>query len=118
MDPSKPLGQSWIDSVTDDVDEITVESSDEVRRFVEARGGELYVWLSHHGWRACGLTLVEAATDAPGGDRHFRRLRSRALGFDLYLEAGRRLWPRQLVLDLARGGRKVRAYWNGTAWVL
>jgi hypothetical protein len=118
MDPARPLGQSWIDSTTDYIDEMRVESSDEVRRYVEAPGGELHIWLTQHGWRFWGLTLVEAGTEAPGRGRHFRRIRSRGLGFDLYWQAGCCRWPRRLVLEMAKRGHKVRAYWNGVAYVV
>jgi len=118
VDTSRALGQGWIDSVTEDVNEMQVVTGDGVARYVGEHGGELYVWLTHHGWLRCGLTIVEAETEHPGHGRHFRRVRSNGLGFDLYVQAGKRLWPRQLELALESRGRKVRAYWNGVALVV
>ena len=123
MAPERALGQGWIDSTTDDVHEMAVKTDDGVRRLVAERGGELYVWLTHHGWAMCGVTILEAETQHPGLDRHgrerqFRRVRSHGIGFDLYVEAGKRLWPRTLELVLDHRGRKVRAYWNGLALVV
>lgn len=118
MGPQRPLGQAWIDSITDDADLMTVESSDDVRRFVGEHGGELYIWLTHHGWRFWGVTILEAETDPPGHGRCFRRIRSHGLGFDLYWEAGGHVWPRRLVLELSGRRPKVRAYWNGVAYVV
>jgi hypothetical protein len=120
--PDRPLGQGWIDSTTHDVHEMDVKADEDVRRVVVERGGELYVWLTHHGWAMCGVTILEAETQHPGLDRHghdrqFRRIRSHRLGFDLYVETGERVWPRTLELALDHRGRKVRAYWNGLALV-
>jgi hypothetical protein len=115
MDPTRPLGQGWIDSVTDDVHEMSVVAGEDVERFVSDSGGELYVWLTHHGFRRCGVTIVEAETTHPGHDKHFRRVSGHGLRFDLYVEAGHRVWPRRLELETR--GRKVRAYWNGLALV-
>lgn len=99
--------------VTDVVTDIDVVAPDEVGEFIAARGGNLYVWVSvHHGWRQ-ETALLEAETAKPSSDLYFRRLR--AAGFDLWLEAERRVWPK--TLELALRGRRVRAFWNGLGWI-
>ena len=109
-------GAHHSDDLTDDVTSITVVASEEVRRFIAERGGALYVWVSQHGFGRCGLALLEAETTrARTRGLYFCRVRER--GFDLLLDVERRLWPKTLVLELSKRGTKVRAYWNGLAWV-
>jgi hypothetical protein len=77
---------------------------------VGRRGGSLYVWPRKD--RCCGGAIrLEAATDPPG--KAFRRVD--ADGFDLYVAAGMAL-PDSLHLEVGRRGR-IRAFWNGLAWV-
>ena len=77
---------------------------------VNRRGGSLYVWP--HRARCCGGSIrLETATDPP--DRVFRRVG--ADGFDLYVTVGMAL-PDSLHLEAGRRGR-IRAFWNGLAWV-
>jgi hypothetical protein len=107
---------SYLDDLTDDVTAIDVVASEDAWRFIAARGGDLYVWVSQHGYGRCGLALLEARTDQPRTrGRYFCRVH--ASGFDVLLDADRRFWPRTLELEMNRSGRKVRAYWNGLAWV-
>ena len=114
--PASDDAHPYRDDLTDDVTSITIVASDEVRHFIAERGGELYVWVSHHGFGRCGLALLEAETrQTRTRGLYFCRVRER--GFDLLLDFERRLWPRTLVLELSRRGTKVRAYWNGLAWV-
>jgi hypothetical protein len=108
--------EDLIDGVTDDLREITVVAAEDVRRFIAERGGDLYLWVSHHGWGRFQVALLEASTERPSNEQlTFRRLRAQL--FDLQLEAGRRFWPRTLVLELDTRRRRVYAYWNGQAWV-
>jgi hypothetical protein len=99
---------------TDVPTDVEIVAPDDVREFVSARGGRLYVWISVHQGFRCALALLEASTTRPrGGDLYFRRVL--APGFDLYLEARQRLWPRTMEFAVHR--RRVRAYWNGLAWI-
>lgn len=93
-----------------------VIAPDEVREAILRRGGELYVWVAVHG-RGCFCTaLLEAEMSPPSRlGLSFRRVRQD--GFYLYVEADRRHWPKTLELALSGRGRKVRAFWNGQAWV-
>ncbi len=45
-------------------------------------------------------------------------MRFSAGDFDLYLDSGRYAWPEELVLELKRRRRIVRAYWNNLAYVM
>jgi hypothetical protein len=104
-----------VTEVTDVLTDVEIVAPDEVREFVASRGGRLYVWISvHHGSR-CTLCLLETALEHPRkGGLYFRRVR--AQGFDLYLEATQRIWPRRMEFELRRR-RRVDAYWNGLAWI-
>ena len=105
-----------IDGVTEEVERIVVLASEDVRRFIAEHGGELYLWVSHHGRGRCRVSLLESSLDRPGDDEDAWR-RVPAQFFDLQLEAERRFWPRTLVLEFDPRGRGVCAYWNGQAWV-
>ena len=104
-----------ITDVTDVPTDVEIVAPDEVRDFVAAHGGRLYVWISvHHGVR-CALCLLETSLEHPArGDLYFRRVAAR--GFDLYLEATQRIWPKTMEFALRRR-RHVEAYWNGLAWI-
>ena len=94
-----------------------IVADDEVRAFVARRGGRLYVWTVGH--RCCGigrLTLLETDVARPS------RWRSPdapidAGGFELCLDTGAHGSPRELVLEVTRRGRRVRAFWDGCAFV-
>lgn len=103
---------AWIE----DARYMDVVVPEDVRQVIIGRGGALYVWVSVHG-RGCMCTaLLEASTSPPPRlPLSFRRVRQD--GFDLYVEADRRHWPGTLELALRGRGRKVRAFWNGQAWV-
>jgi hypothetical protein len=109
--------EDLIDGVTDDPRQITVVAAEDVRRFIAEQGGDLYLWVSHHGGCGrCRISLLEASTQRPPDERlGFER--QAAQWFDLQLEEGRRLWPRTLVLEFGRRRDKVYAYWNGQGWV-
>ena len=76
--PTSDDAHSDRDDLTDDVTSITIVASDEVRRFIAERGGELYVWVSQHGWGRCGLALLEAVDDTGAHARSVFLSRARA----------------------------------------
>jgi hypothetical protein len=84
----------------------------EVRRHIDERGGAVYVWPK--GTRCCrGRTFVlESATDPP--DREFELVHA-ADGVQIFASRGL-VEPDELHLELGRRG-KLRAYWNGQAWI-
>lgn len=85
-------------------------ASDAVVDWVRARGGALYVWPRKA--RCCGGTVeLRASTEQP--DKVFRRVEAR--GIELYLTVGLPD-PESLHIEVSRRGR-VRAFWNGLAWV-
>jgi hypothetical protein len=95
--------------------DVEVVAPADVRDFVAAHGGRLFVWISVHRSIGCALCLLETSLEPPAGrDRDFRRIN--APGFDLYLEARQRFWPNRMDLALRRR-RRVDAYWNGLAWI-
>lgn len=102
--------------ITDELAAIDVVAAPDVRRFIAQRGGDLYVWVSVHGWGFFRTALLEATTERPRRPGLLFR-RRRARGFDLLLEAGRRWWPKTLELELCGHGKRVCAYWNGQGWV-
>jgi hypothetical protein len=86
----------------------------DVRDFVAARGGRVFVWISRHPALFAPLCLVEASLEPPWHDFAFRRIAGP--GFDVYLEATQHIWPKTLEFGLRRH-KRVEAYWNGLAWV-
>ena len=101
--------------VTDVPTDVEIVAPDEVRRFIASHGGRLYVWISVHPGVRFTLCLLDTALEHPAnGDLYFRRIP--ADGFDLYLEARQRIWPKTLEFALRRR-RRVDAYWNGLAWI-
>jgi hypothetical protein len=100
---------------TDVATDIEFMAPDEVREFIAAHGGRIFVWVSVHPamWRP--ICLLEASLEPPRKKGlTFRRVK--APGFDVYLEGTRRTWP--CVMEFAlRGHKRVDAYWNGLAWV-
>ncbi len=103
-----------LSDVTDVATDVEIVAPADVRDFVAARGGRLFVWISLHRGIRCTLALLEASTEYPAtGDLYFRRIP--ADGFELYLEARQRIWP--MTMEFALRRRRVEAYWNGLAWV-
>lgn len=96
----------------------TIVAGAEVRAFVARHGGRLYVWtVDHHCCGARSLTLLEAAvTRPPGWSPAIGPLD--AAGFELYFDTGAHGRPRELVLELTRRGRGVRAFWNNCAYLI
>jgi hypothetical protein len=93
-----------------------VQTGEGVAGYVREHGGRLYVWKVVHRCCTGGLALLESAVEPPARPlSRFTRLE--ADGFELWLDAGSRL-PETLVLELSRGKRKVRAFWDGCAFML
>jgi hypothetical protein len=87
-----------------------IVADDAVIAAIRGRGGALYVWPRKA--RCCGGTVtLEAATERP--DREFRQLEAGRI--DLFLSDGMTP-PGSLHVEIDRRGR-VRAFWNGLAWV-
>jgi hypothetical protein len=85
-------------------------ATDAVVEWVRAHGGALYVWPRKAS--CCGGTVeLRASTEKP--DKVFRRAEIGVI--DLYLTVGMSE-PDSLHLEVSRRGR-VRAFWNGLAWV-
>ncbi|MGE5228656.1 MAG: hypothetical protein ACM3MJ_02940 [Deltaproteobacteria bacterium] len=104
-----------VHDTTDVATDIEVVAPAEVRDFVAARGGRLFVWMSAHPGLWFPTCLLEASLEPPRGrDLSFRRVE--APGFELYLEGTQRIWPKTMEFVLRRR-RRVEAYWNGMAWV-
>jgi hypothetical protein len=97
-----------------DMNVLTTTSAAE---FVRAHGGHLYVWA---GSSVCcgGTRFIEASTEPPADLDRFVTVPS--AGFELFVRAaGPDELPDELQIDL--GGirrRRVRAYWNGCAYLL
>lgn len=104
-----------ITEVTDVATDVEIVAPEDVRDFVAEHGGRLYVWISVHPGFRFTLSLLDTALEHPTtGDLYFRRIP--ADGFDLYLEARQRIWPKRMEFALRRH-RRVEAYWNGLAWI-
>ncbi len=75
-------------------------------------GGDVYLWA--HGTRCCaGYTYdLRAATQPP--EREFRRVHEEA-GISVWAPPGL-AEPEEVHLEVSRRG-KLRAYWNGQAWI-
>jgi hypothetical protein len=95
---------------------VLVAASNAARDLIRECGGSLYVWATDH--RCCGgrLTLLDSSTSAP--HTGFGSESIEADGFTVFLDAGRRGRPAELVLEV-RGVRRKRieAFWNGCAYV-
>jgi len=79
---------------------------------VADRGGDLYLWP--RGTRCCAgrSYVLEAATERP--ERAFRRLHEEQ-GIALWATSGL-AEPDEIHVELDRRGR-LRAFWNGQAWI-
>jgi hypothetical protein len=91
-----------------------IEATPEVRSYVSERGGMLFVRTRQVLLR--GPKLLETTTEPPPDALDWRRIESR--GLLVFVPEGMRL-PKTLVLCLSgRFRRRVRALWNGCAYVI
>lgn len=80
----------------------------------ERIASDVYVWLK--AGRCCGaVTMLETSTVAPA-DKVSSPMDADA-PFDLYATSFSRL-PDELHVDRRGRSRRLRAYWNGCAWVV
>ncbi len=95
---------------------VKVIAPEAVRSFVREHGGKLYLWTTVHGVCEGKITLLEARTERPSGATLvFEPLAGP--GFKLLIALAGRRPPEQIVLELGRRGRKLKAYWNNWAYV-
>ena len=100
--------------VTEVATDVEISASEDARAMIAGHGGRVFVWVSVHPGFPCALCLLETSFEPPRkGDLSFRRVHGP--GFDVYLEATQRIWPKSL--EFGRRRRRVEAYWNGLAWV-
>ena len=94
-----------------------VLASPQAVRFVQERGGSLFVWADVARCCTGPLTFLQASTESPGPQREFRRMEGDA--FQLLLDVGARALPDEIHVDMKGWPTKrVRAYWNGCAYAL
>ena len=105
-----------ITEVTDVATDVEIVAPEDVRDFVAEHGGRLYVWISVHPGFRCTLCLLETVARASARPAISTSVASGPHGFDLYLEATQRIWPKRMEFALRRH-RRVEAYWNGLAWI-
>jgi hypothetical protein len=90
---------------------VRVIASPEAAALVNAEGGRLYVWAE--GGRCCGATKhLEAAAKLRAPGREFECVHTGE--FEVFFPLGARL-PGELHVAARRG--RVRAYWDGCAWI-
>ncbi|MDQ2911199.1 MAG: hypothetical protein M3R39_09325 [Actinomycetota bacterium] len=89
--------------------------SEDAARFLQDRGGRLYVWPRVS--RCChGVTFLKASTEPPG-EQEFRHVVTG--GLDVFMPARLPRLPDELHVELRRfPRRRVEAYWDGCAWVI
>lgn len=104
-----------VHDVTDVATDVEIVAPDEVRDFIAAHGGRLFVWVAAHRGMLFVPCLLEASLE-PSRKRDLSFRRVNAPGFDLYLEGTQKIWPKTMELALRRH-RRVDAYWNGMAWI-
>ena len=80
--------------VTEVTTDVRISASDDARAMIAGHGGRVFVWVAVHPGIFCPLCLLETSFEPPEDDLGFRRLRGP--GFDVYLEATRRFWPKSL----------------------
>lgn len=85
----------------------------EARAAVRERGGILYVWPKAS--RCCSaLTYTLETGTTPPAAKEFLRVHEED-GIEVFATRGL-LKPQELHLEVGRRG-KLRAYWNGQAWI-
>jgi len=83
--------------------------------YLRKHDSRVYVWAKRV--RCCGGgQILDAALEPPAG-RDFDAV-AHSAGIDLYLPAHLGRLPDELHLDLQRFPQRIRAYWNGCAWVV
>lgn len=93
-----------------------VVASEEVREYVAAHGGALYVSALRHRCCSGAMTTLDASTKAPADASGYRNLA--ADGLPLWFRAGGQgEEPEELVIEM-KGLRRRHpvAYWNGCAY--
>jgi hypothetical protein len=81
---------------------------------IDRQGGRLYVWPRR--LSCCGGTsTLEASTSAPAG-KQFRREETSA-GFELFVPEHLARLPDELEVDARGRSQRIRAYWDGCAWI-
>lgn len=92
-----------------------VVASDEVRAYVAAHGGVLYVSALRHRCCSGALTTLDASTRAPADASGYRSFP--AEGLPLLFRSGGTDEPDELVIEMKGiGRRRPVAYWNGCAF--
>jgi len=89
--------------------------TDSAQELVRTHGNRVYVWLRASHCCGGGQTL-DAAFEPPRG-REFRPVDNSA-GIEVHMPAHLGRLPDELHLDVQRWPRRIRAYWNGCAWVV
>jgi hypothetical protein len=102
-----------VHETTDIATDVEVVAPADVRDLVAAHGGRVFVWISVHRALFAPLCLLETSFEPPPGDVGFRKIAGP--GFDVYLEATQRIWPK--TMEFAKRRRHIEAYWNGLAWI-
>ena len=91
--------------VTEVATDVEISASEEARAIRSpAHGGRVFVWISVHPGIPCALCLLETSFEPPRGDLGFRRVAGP--GFDVYLEATQRIWPRSLEFGAPLAARR------------
>lgn len=89
--------------------------SDSAAELIRASGGRLYVWPKRAG--CCGSLITLVTSSVAPTKKEFRRVAD-ADRFELFLPRRLGRLPEEIHLDTSRFSRRVRAYWNGCAWVV
>ena len=84
----------------------------DVREHIEAQGGAVYIWAKAAG--CCRSRSFSLETDTESPAREFELVHA-ADGFRVFATPGL-IEPEELHLELTRRG-KLRAFWNGQAWI-
>lgn len=96
--------------------DMRLETTAEVRSFVRAQGGLLFVRARRFGNIVCGVTMLETSTEPPPDALDWRRIE--APGFLLFVPRAMRL-PKSLQLRVrGRFRRRVDALWDGCIYVI
>ena len=103
--------------------------SAEAKRYVEERGGAVWVWLDPHRGMVGSYVWLEAHPEPPrttrrssftrSSRRAHRFLRAEGGGVEVHYDFGRLEPPDELHLDVKgwrRGTRRLEAYWNGSVF--